>query len=276
VENSSYICQIKVENMTKQEQIEQYLKEPLKIGETIYVQGLGSQDKKSWSGTTKVVDIIDGVPYIQEYRTKTKVEVPWKKWVGDVGANPFPDTWDRIDNISFTLESVIFQLFKEDRYDIKGTSIHASNDNPFVFINGEKKYYQRPLVWSLKDKQLLIESIYNNVDCGKILVRNRSWDELRVLQKGGHELAWKDIVDGKQRINAIKDFLDDKFPDMHGNYYNDLSDRAQRRLTNHQLFSYSELPENTKDEDVLKQFLRLNFSGVPQSQEHLNYVKSLL
>ncbi len=262
--------------MTKQEQIEQYLKEPLKIGETIYVQGLGSQDKKSWSGTTKVVDIIDGIPYIQEYRTKTKVEVPWKKWVGDVGANPFPDTWDRIDSISFTLESVIFQLFKEYRYDIKGTSIHASNDNPFVFVGGEKKYYQRPLVWSLKDKQLLIESIYNNVDCGKILVRNRGWKELEELQKGGHELAWKDIVDGKQRINAIKDFLDNKFPDMYGNYYNDLSDRAQRRLTNHQLFSYSELPENTKDEDVLKQFLRLNFSGVPQSQEHLEYVKSLL
>jgi hypothetical protein len=276
VENSSYICQIKLENMTKQEQIEQYLKEPLKIGETIYVQGLGSQDKKSWSGTTKVVDIIDGIPYIEEHRTKKKVEVPWKKWVGDVGANPFPDTWDRIDSISFTLESVIFQLFKEYRYDIKGTSIHASNDNPFVFINGEKKYYQRPLVWSLKDKQLLIESIYNNVDCGKILVRKRGWKELEELQKDGHELAWKDIVDGRQRINAIKDFLDDKFPDMHGNYYNDLSDRAQRRLTNHHLFSYSELPENTKDEDVLKQFLRLNFSGVVQSQEHLEYVKSLL
>lgn len=263
--------------MTKQEKIEQYLKEPLKTGDIIYVQGLGSQDKSSWSSTTSVVDIIDGVPYIQEHRTKTKVEEgKWKKWLGHLGANPFPDTWDRIDNISFTLESVIFQLFKEDRYDIKGTPIHASNDNPFVFIDGEKKYYQRPLVWSLQDKQLLIESIYNNVDCGKILVRNRGWKELEELQKGGHDLAWKDIVDGKQRVNAIKDFLDDKFPDMHGNYHKDLSDQAQRRLLNHQLFSYAELPENTPDVEILRQFLRLNFSGVPQSQEHLEYVKSLL
>ena len=63
---------------------------------------------------------------------------------------------------------------------------------------------------------------------------------------------------------------------MHGNYHKDLSDQAQRRLLNHQLFSYAELPENTPDVEILRQFLRLNFSGVPQSQEHLEYVKSLL
>ena len=110
----------------------------------------------------------------------------------------------------------------------------------------------------------------------KILVRNRSWEELRQLQEGGHELAWKDIVDGKQKLYAMKTFMENEYPDLNGNYFEDLSDVAQRRLTNHQLMSYSELPENTKDEDVLRQFLRLNFSGVPQSQEHLEYIKSLL
>ena len=63
---------------------------------------------------------------------------------------------------------------------------------------------------------------------------------------------------------------------LYGNYFEDLSEQAQRRLTNNQLISYSELPEKTTDEEVLKQFLRLNFSGVPQSQEHLDYIKSLL
>ena len=132
------------------------------------------------------------------------------------------------------------------------------------------------MCWSLEDKQLLIESIYSNVDCGKILIRNGSWKELEKLEEGGHELAWKDITDGKQRLNTVKEFLDNKFPDIHGNYFEDLSDQAQRKLTNHQLFSYSELPENTPDNEVLRQFLRLNFSGVPQSKEHLEYVKSLL
>ena len=257
---------------TKQQLIQEYLEEPLKIGEHIKIKGHGSRDKNRW-GITKVVDIIDGIPYIGDRQPVTE---EWKKWTGEIGADPFDKSFDRIQSINFQLESILFQLFKEDKYDIEGTPISASNFNPFVFVNGEKKYYQRPLCWSLKDKQLLLESIYNNVDCGKIVVRNRGWEELRKLQKEGHELAWKDVVDGKQKLHAIKSFMDGEYPDLHGNYFEDLSDQAQRRLTNNQLISYSELPEKTTDEEVLKQFLRLNFSGVPQSQEHLDYIKSLL
>lgn len=261
--------------MTKQDKIEQYLKQPLKIGEYILVKGFGSRNTEWW-GITKVTDIIEGVPYIEEAGSKRKVTEEWKKWTGEVGVDPFDSSFDRISSINFTLESILYHLFKEDRYDVEGTPIKASNDNPFVFVGGEKKYYQRPLCWTLKDKQLLLESIYNNVDCGKIVIRNRGWRELEELQKSGHELAWKDIVDGKQKLNAIKTFMENEYPDLNGNYYEDLSDQAQRKLTNHQLISYSELPENTKDEDVLKQFLRLNFAGVVQSEEHLNYIKSLL
>ena len=257
---------------TKQQLIQEYLEEPLKIGEHIKIKGHGSRDKNRW-GITKVVDIIDGIPYIGDRQPVTE---EWKKWTGEIGADPFDKSFDRIQSINFQLESILFQLFKEDKYDIEGTPISASNFNPFVFVNGEKKYYQRPLCWSLKDKQLLLESIYNNVDCGKIVVRNRGWEELRKLQKEGHELAWKDVVDGKQKLYAIKSFMDGEYPDLHGNYFEDLSDQAQRRLTNNQLISYSELPEKTTDEEVLKQFLRLNFSGVPQSEEHLDYIKSLL
>ena len=257
---------------TKQQLIQEYLEEPLKIGEHIKIKGHGSRDKNRW-GITKVVDIIDGIPYVGDRQPVTE---EWKKWTGEIGADPFDKSFDRIQSINFQLESILFQLFKEDKYDIEGTPISASNFNPFVFVNGEKKYYQRPLCWSLKDKQLLLESIYNNVDCGKIVVRNRGWEELRKLQKEGHELAWKDVVDGKQKLHAIKSFMDGDYPDLHGNYFEDLSEQAQRRLTNNQLISYSELPEKTTDEEVLKQFLRLNFSGVPQSQEHLDYIKSLL
>lgn len=264
--------------MTREQKIEKYLKEPLKIGDSIYVQGLGSRNKKSWFSSTKVVDIDeDGTPFIAEHNSrKRKVTEQWRKNTHHIGNDPFPKYRDSVQNISFQLESILFTMFKEDRYDIDGTVINSVNFNPFVFINGEKHYYQRPLVWHLKDKQLLIESIYNGVDCGKVLVRKRDWDELRELNKGGHELAWLDVVDGKQRLNAIKSFIDNEFKDIHGNFYDDLSEYAQNRLTSHQLFSYSELPESTSDEEVLRQFLRLNFAGVPQSQEHLDFVKSLI
>ena len=63
---------------------------------------------------------------------------------------------------------------------------------------------------------------------------------------------------------------------LQGNYFDDLSKNAKSKFSNHQLFSYSELPEGTTDEEVLRQFLRLNFAGVPQSREHINFVKDLL
>ena len=67
----------------------------------------------------------------------------------------------------------------------------------------------------------------------------------------------------------------DEFPDMHGNFYSDLSFMSQHKFTSHQLLSYAEMPEDSNDEDVIRQFLKLNFAGVPQSKEHIEFVKSL-
>ncbi len=160
--------------MDKNKLIEEYLSQPLKIGDRIEVMGLGSNDKTRWGHSAKVIDIIDDIPYI-EYRGKVKVTEEWRKSIFDIGVNPFPEDKHRVDSINFQLSSILHQFKDKDEYDIDGSPIMSVNFNPFVIINGEKKYYQRPLVWSLEDKQLLIESIYNNVDCGKILVRKRDW-----------------------------------------------------------------------------------------------------
>lgn len=202
-----------------------------------------------------------------------------------IGANPFDETEDTIRMVAFTLESILFGLdvfgdgscSPEETYDINGTVVARCNWNPFVYdTTGKKHYYQRPLVWSTKDKQLLIESIYQGTSCGKILVRKRGFEELCRMEKlGERELAFIDIVDGKQRLAAIRDFILGEFPDLEGNYYGDLSAYSQHLLTDHQLFSYAEMPEDSKDEAVIRQFLKLNFTGVPQSQEHISFVKSL-
>lgn len=259
---------------SKQEKIEAFLKEPVKVGDVLKIKGFGLHDKNRW-GIATVTQVIDGVPFVEQYSGSRAVTEEYKKYTGYVGVNPFFKDNRRVQSINFTLESVLHILCKEGEYDILGTPIKASNENPFVFVNGVQHHYQRPLVWTLKNKQLLLESIYNGVDCGKIVVRNRSWKELEHLQKEGYALAWKDIVDGKQRLNAVISFIKGDFTDSSGNYYNDLSVQAQRRLTNHQLFSYAEIIEDSSDEEVLLQFLKLNFSGVPQSKEHLNFVKNL-
>lgn len=197
------------------------------------------------------------------------------------GANPFDEESNNIRSIAFTLQSILFNLNvldekEKNEYTVNGIVIKELNWNPYVYVNGEKKYYQRDFCWTLQDKQNLIQSIYLGVECGKIVVRYRDYRELEKLaEKGETELYFNDIVDGKQRLNALREFILNKFPDLDGNYYEDLSYNSQNLLINNQLLSFAEMNDVT-DEQVLKQFLRMNFSGIPQSIEHLNYIKSLL
>jgi len=262
--------------------IKEYLAEPIKKGDKVYVKGLGSQNKEAWGNITTVVNIFpDESIEIDHYSDKLIPKEDYKKWLGEIGVDPFDKMNDRIRSLNFQLESILFQLNvlgeKNRDYFEGDILIMECNWNPYVYDkNGKKEYYQRDFVWSDEDKRLLIDSIYSGVDCGKILVRKRSFDEIRKLvAKGETEVAFNDIVDGKQRLKAMKDFIENKFKDSHGHFYNDLSDMAQRKLVGHQLFSYSELPESSTDSEIVEQFLKLNFTGVPQSKEHIAFIQEI-
>lgn len=267
---------------TREEKIQEYLKEPYKVGDKIYVRGLGLQDKSQWGRTTHITKIDGNDVYFKEYRSEGKTTFDnIKKYTGHLGEDPFNDELSRkVENINFDLSSIIFSLDldgnKSEYITDSGHKVRGCNFNPFVIIDGVKKYYQRPLVWELEDKQALIHSIYNGISCGKIIVRRRDFNWVMKSQRTVEEACWVDVVDGKQRLNAIVDFINNEFPDKYGNYWRDLSDLAKHKFTNHQLFSYGEMSEDTTDEDVLKQFLSINFTGKPQSVDHINYVESLL
>lgn len=265
--------------MNTQELIQQHLAKPIEKGDLVYVRGLGSQNKQAFTGVAEVTQVRKGEFQIIEHKSPKWYPLSdAKPYTNNIGVNPFPETRDRVQNVTFTLESILFNLGitreKEEKYTTKsGITIKNLNWNPFVLNSqGEKVYYQRDFVWPVENNQLLLESIYQNIDCGKILIRKRSWEE---VEKQGEEAAFNDIVDGKQRLNAMSKFIYNEYPDSNGNYYQDLSVEAQRRLLNHQLFSYSELPEDIPDNQVLEQFLKLNFCGVPQSKEHIEFVKSI-
>jgi len=264
----------------KQKQIDKYIKTPLKIGDRIYVKKSSIGYSRNPDGETlcKVISIGKKITIQNESFKYTidKSEIT-SKFTMYIGENPFSEYVDQTRSVLFSLESIIFGLdILDDRekYEINGVKVKCLNWNPFIFKEGKKYFYQRDFVWSIRDNQLLIESIYQGIDCGKIIVRKRGWKELEEL-KGESELAFHDIVDGKQRLHAIKSFINNEYTDLNGNFYSDLSDYSQSKLTDHHLFSYGEMPENSKDSDVIKQFLRLNFTGVPQSQSHIDYVKSL-
>lgn len=277
----------------KQALIDAKLNTPIEVGESLYVLGMymDSYNKTKKYGVDVTNIVSDTQIEVVEWESRDQfsdrkiIDITniLERITSTVGADPFYKSRTNVRFIAYQLESIIYKLElydspKKDKYHTKnGILIKAVNWNPFVYNkNGEKEYYQRGFVWELSDKQLLLESIYNGIDCGKVLVRERSYARCEKMAKDGEtDIAFLDIVDGKQRMDAIRGFLYNEYPDMHGNYYNDLSDYAQRRLTDHQLFAYAEMDENVTDEEVIEQFLKLNFCGVLQSQQHIEYVKSI-
>ena len=203
-----------------------------------------------------------------------------------VGVNPFPkDDWMRqIIMFNYDIGGIMTHLhlpfigYENERcYNVNGVMVKNCNFNPYVFDkDGNKQFYQRDFTWTLNDEKLFIESIYQNIDCGKIVIRKRSWKWVKEqVNNGNTDVFFNDIVDGKQRINTLYRFMNDKFKDLHGNYYSDLSERAQRMFESSTCISTLIMNENTKDEDVIRTFLMVNFSGKPMSKKHLDFVKEI-
>ena len=276
----------------KQNLLDEFDKSPLTVGETISfsetlahkfgnANRLTSGEIKQISGDDILISYVNG-RYNNELTIKSN-DIKFRHAKRAIGVNPFSQEIGYIKPMNYSFESIIF-LFelnaekrRSDEYVFDGVVCHEVNWNPYVYDkDGNKQYYQRDFCWSLKDKQNFIDSIYNHISLGSVLVRKRSWGEIEHMRaKGETELAFNDIVDGKQRLNTIREFLNNKIVDSHGNYFFDLSTQAQKKFTDHQLLQYAEMPENTTDEQVLYQFLKMNFSGIPQSQGHIQYVKSL-
>jgi hypothetical protein len=174
--------------------------------------------------------------------------------------------------MQFDIGSIIHTLNLDGR---SNDGAKVLNWNPHITDDlGVKHYYQRPFVWTLINKIDLIDSIYNRLECGKIVVRRNDFNKVNNDKSG--EQALYDIVDGKQRLDALRGFVSNEFPDRNGHFFREFDIRAQRMFKHQMSFSYCEMHEEVTDEQVLIQFIKVNVAGVPQSEEHIQYVKSLL
>lgn len=126
--------------------------------------------------------------------------------------------------------------------------------------------YQRGNVWALKDKVMLIDSIFHNVDIGKFVLVKKPWVDI--------DTPSYEMLDGKQRLTALTEFFENKFP-YKGMLYNELnfSDKTHFR---HYPVSWAELGENTSLEQKLRAFLKLNTAGHVVDPKHLDMVEELL
>lgn len=143
-----------------------------------------------------------------------------------------------------------------------------------VYLPIKNKILQRGLVWSDLQKSELILSILKGIKIPVISVVQFEDDAgIKTLR----------VIDGKQRLTTIIDYINGKFPIVFDNqeyYIDDLEDDVKRNIMLFQptfdvLYDDSsvKLTDEEKETWYIKWFELLNFSGTVQDKQHLDYLK---
>lgn len=140
--------------------------------------------------------------------------------------------------------------------------------NVYMFGVDMNPEYQRDHVWNESDKVELIDSIMNNVDIGKFVFVQRDHAESKEKGTGYYE-----ILDGKQRLNAIIEFFEDRFR-YKGKVFSELHGYDRAHFVNYSV-SVATLT-NFSLEKRMETFIRLNTAGRIMDKEHLEKVKQML
>jgi len=123
--------------------------------------------------------------------------------------------------------------------------------------------FQRDYVWTDVQKSRYIEHLLKGGKTGITLIFNYpGWNK---GESGGME-----VIDGKQRISAILDFLNNKITAF-GYFYRDFKGQIPLRY-------YVEyvIVDFKSRVDVLKLYLQLNEAGTPHTEAELTKVRKLL
>ncbi|MEO6302534.1 MAG: DUF262 domain-containing protein [Bacteroidia bacterium] len=281
--------------MTKAEKIEEFLKQPIKVGDIVSIQGTSLRNPDNWEWAT--VNSINGDTLLlnKETTSYTRNVSEVKRIIDHIGVDPFKKEIRTI-GYQVDIEQLLWRAgysytsFRRTsgekegivkRYEevgVRAKSAPEVCDNPMVINEkGEEVEFQRGLVWTEEQKQLLIESIWNNIEIGKVVLRQRSfnWVQKRIKEGKIEHTAFADLVDGKQRINALVSYIKGEFCDLSGNYWYDLSEGAKRKFMSYRNVSYVELEAEATDSDTISTFLSINFTGVPMSRDHIKFVQSI-
>ena len=203
--------------------------------------------------------------------------------------NPFQGVLNWRDKVkvcgTMDLEGILVNLgfdpdtLKYRQSNVEGVMVDRMNLDPVVFdVKGVPLSYQREAVWSIKECQLLLKSIYSGIDIGKIVIRKNGYDTLAKLIKKGYDgkIAFNDIVDGKQRLIALISFIKCEYPDAGGYYFSDFTSGAKRRFLGFTGLTVCEILPGVSDAEVLQTFLNVNVAGVKVDEKHLKKVQMLL
>lgn len=116
--------------------------------------------------------------------------------------------------------------------------------------------YQRDVIWSREKKELLIDSMLNDIDIPKIYLAHLAKDKKY------------ECIDGKQRIASVLDFYNNKIQSISGESYKEISDK--NIFLDYQ-FSVT-IIQNPTNEDISELFYRLNYGDPLNGGERINAI----
>lgn len=144
-----------------------------------------------------------------------------------------------------------------------------------VYLPSKGKNLQRPLVWTLEQKQELILSVLKGINIPSISVIIYQDD---IGPKKGPRVY--KVIDGKQRLTALLDFAQSKFPiiwDDKEYFIGDLDEWAEKEIlyfVPKGNIAYEYPDAMISDDDKISWFEMINFAGTPQDAEHFKFLKS--
>jgi len=228
------------------------------ISDPTYTFKVGEEVKYGVTDHAHIVEIIDGGRIY-------KVHVRHTTRDGTSESDTYL-TWIRLLPYRKPKDAISIPKFlKEDNFRVQYSQSDISSLFTYAYHFGVKMdtEYQRPLVWELSDKIALIKSIFNNIDIGKFVFIRRDYNEHKLYE----------ILDGKQRLNTLMEFRENRFR-YEGLLFTELNFYDQNHFRHYPVnIGRSEPMDKTA---VYEYFLKLNTTGRPQSQEHLDFVNKLL
>ena len=130
--------------------------------------------------------------------------------------------------------------------------------------------YQRDLKWTLEDNQNLIYSLMIGSPIGEFIFVKETVENTKAYCH-----TWT-VIDGQQRINALREFVQNKYPDKDNRYYKDYSYREMVYLfEDFDNFSAVYIEDLTEIEQV-EIYLSKNIGGVVHTTEEINKAQNYL
>jgi hypothetical protein len=148
--------------------------------------------------------------------------------------------------------------------------------------------YQRDYVWTDENKFDLIDSIFNNISIGNIIMcknhgyihedsdetieyKNIDQKTIHIPKKDDYTIA---IIDGQQRVTTLWQFITNQFA-YENKFWDDLSFTDQRKFEDTVINARVVNEDELNQREMLQMFLKVN-KGVPQDQGHLQKIENMI